>query len=173
MHDLAPLKLASPAVADWSRARIRARLESGFGAVHLKRARSVDPGPGRKLGLPEMLTSARIGVVEAFSIAPDEWLLIASVGSVHELIKMRGACEALGFVWVDCQSSIQILEVYASANLVASLAGLPDCAIKPGAVARTRLADIPVVIAANTGSVRLLFDRTYAPHLRAWLDCAI
>lgn len=173
MHDLAPLKLASPIIDEWSRARIPARLESGFLAGQLKLGRSRDADVGRRLGLPGLLGSTMIGAVEALSIGPGEWLVLALDKHAHELAQLRNAYEAEGISWIPCESRIRILTIDASRSLVASLAGLPQGSLNTGHVVRGRLADLPVVIAATETAVRLIFDRTYVSHLRAWLDRAI
>lgn len=174
MHDLAPLKLASQSAVDWDNARVPGRMLTGFDALHLK----VIPARGRALsitfGFPGPLTASRVGNIEALWIGPGEWLLIASPEHLCDLDKIQGRTNQSGIASVRCGSRLNILDFDAKVRVFAGLTGLPATALEPSRVARTRLADIPVILATGAdGATRIIVDRTYAAHLRAFLDHAI
>ena len=174
MHDLAPLKLAAPSAVGWDTARIPGRRLEGFDAVHLKAAPAREPELSTRFGFPGPLAASRIGDVEALWIGPGEWLLVASPEHLSDLDTLQGRTDDGAIASVRCGNRLCILQLEADADAFAGLTGLPAAALEPGRVARTRLADLPVILAANAaGAMRMIFDRTYAPHLRAWLDRAI
>lgn len=173
MHDLAPLNLASPSVLSWKAARIPAKLSGDFEGLHLK----VPPGrEGDVIGrfrLPGPLAASKVGNIDALWLGPGEWLVFVTK-DLRELSELQGRLGSAGIASVRCGSRLCLLELEAEAELLAGLTGLVPDALGPGRAARTRLADIPVTLTASTeGAMRLIFERSYAPHLRAWLDSAI
>lgn len=173
MHDLAPLKLRTPAVADWSAARLPGRLRSGFAAAHLKAGRVADVVENSAWGLPPALALTTKGSTEALWVGPGEWLLVCPAQHDGELEDLRRKLGEQGIRSVRCESRLHILDLDVPARLVCDLTGLPGGSLAPCRVARTRLAEIAVIIAAaSDGAISMIFDRTYAPHVRAWLDRA-
>lgn len=175
MHDLAPLKLASPITVGWEEARIPSCMLTGFDAIHLKAVPARENELLTTYGLPDSLAASMVGNVEALWIGPGEWLLLARSPHLRELDQIQHRTNEEGIASVRCGSRLCILELDMEADVLAGLTGLPTAALEPNRVARTRLAGILVTLAANAdgSTMRIIFDRSFAPHLRAWLDCAI
>lgn len=175
MADLAPLKLVPPLVLSWDKMRIPARMLEGFDAVHLK----VVPARERELcttyDFPGPLTASTLGNMEMLWIGPGEWLVVVSPEYLSDLDKFQDWTNKASIASVRCGSRLGILKLDTEADLLAGLTGLPTLALKPNRVARTRLAGILVTLAAtaNGSTMRIIFDRSFAPHLRAWFDRAI
>jgi heterotetrameric sarcosine oxidase gamma subunit len=126
------------------------------------------------IGFSEAGRSALIGQIECLWIGPGEWLLIVPAEQKDQLADLRRSAADKGAATADAEDRLTILALDMGADQVAGLTGLKLTDLCPRHVSRTRLADIPVVIAAGTGAMfRLLFDRSYAPHVRAWLDRAL
>lgn len=174
MHDLAPLKLASPAALDWERAAIPGRHLTGQMILHVKTVLDRASQLEATLGLAGAGRIAMIGAIECFWMAPGEWLLLASAEHREQFAALELHAVESGAATARAEDRLFLLELDATAELLSGLAGLSDQTLRPGRVARTRLADLPVTIVAGLSTrFRLLFDRTCAPHMRAWLDRAI
>lgn len=174
MHDLAPLRLASGDILDWALAPIPGTALTDLVALHIKALPAGSSRLQATLGFAEAGSISVIGSVDSLWMGPGEWLLVTSAahGEQLEALGRRAANHGAGVV--DAQDGLAIIELDVDADLLAGLAGLPSRGLRPGCVARTRLADVPVMIAAAaTSPFRLIFDRTHAPHFRAWLDRAI
>lgn len=174
MHDLAPLKLATPTTLDWESAAIPCRDLTGQMILHVKAVIDRASQLAATLGLADPGRIAMIGAIECCWMGPGEWLLFASAEHGEQLAALQTHAVENGAATAHAGDRLVVLELDASAELLSGLTGLPEEVLRPGRAARTRLADIPVTIAASLSArFRLLFDRTYAPHMRAWLDCAI
>lgn len=173
MHDLAPLKLATPTTLDWESAAIPCRHLTGQMILHVKTVLDRASQLEATLGLAEAGRIVMIGPVECCWMGPGEWLLFAPAEHSEQLAALQTHAVENGASTAHAGDRLVVLELDASAELPSGLTGLPEEALRPGRAARTRLADIPVTIAAGLGTrFRLLFDRTHAPHMRAWLDRA-
>lgn len=174
VHDLAPLKLASSAALDWETAAIPGRHLTGQMILHVKTVLDRASQLEATLGLAGAGRIAMIGPVECFWMGPGEWLLLAPTEHREQLAALELHALANGAATAPTDDRLVVLELNTVAELLSGLTGLPDEMLRPGRVARTRLADIPVTIVAGLSTrFRLLFDRTCAPHMRAWLDRAI
>lgn len=174
MHDLAPLHLAWTAVPDWENAAIPSRTLTGRVVLHIKTSPLRASQLGATLDFPEAGRVAEIGPVECLGIAPGEWLLIAPAEHKGQLAALARQAAEKDAAVAQADDRLTILELDATAELLARLTGLVEDSLRPGRIARTRLADIPITIMASPGAdLRLIFDRIHAPHFRAWLERAI
>jgi heterotetrameric sarcosine oxidase gamma subunit len=174
VDELAPLKLATPVKLDWKAAPIGARQITGLAIRHVKVAQHSVPTLVAALTLPGAGRIANVGPVECFWIGPGEWLMLAAAERHDELGMLERNASEHGAAGIAVEDRLTVLQVDATADLLCALTGLTAETLAAGRVARTRLADIPVIIAAGpVAGFRLLFDRTFAPHMRGWLDRAI
>jgi heterotetrameric sarcosine oxidase gamma subunit len=115
-----------------------------------------------------------IGAVEALSTAPGEWLVIAPSEKSDQLAKLRRHAAMAEIATADASDRVVVLELDVTVNSLARVTSLAVAALQPGRVSRVRVADIAIIVACGPGTrLRILVDRTHAPHLRAWLDRAV
>jgi sarcosine oxidase gamma subunit len=146
---------------------------SGYEAIRIKARPAKEPELIGSLALPGPLEAARIGNIDALWMGPGEWLLLAAPDVQIELDEWEGKLSARHVAAARCGNALVIFKFDAGAATFARLSGLPVQALEHRRVARTRLADIPVTLFGGAEhSIWLIFDRTYAPHLQAWLDHA-
>jgi sarcosine oxidase gamma subunit len=129
---------------------------------------------GAGLSLPEV---GRVRQTRAHLLAwrsPTETLcLAASAAALAELaaalaavtdgclIELTGALHVLSVSGARCNELL--LRLGSSASVPA-----------PGEARRSRMADVPVLaLSVNAGEVHLVVERTYAAHLRGWLDATL
>jgi sarcosine oxidase gamma subunit len=125
------------------------------------------------VGLPRPARVASVREILCLGIGPGEWLLVARTADRNVLDELSGVAAAAGACCAEARSQF-ILELQMSKEQLASLTGLPTDCLVPAACACTRLADIPVTVAAPSGDAfLLLFDRACTQHVRAWLDLAL
>jgi heterotetrameric sarcosine oxidase gamma subunit len=118
--------------------------------------------------------TALFGNIEALWLAPGEWLLLAGRDRVQEVTEIRERLEKSRIATADCSDRLTIIELDPLTTPIGALTGLSRQVLEPGGVARTRLADIHVTVSVgSTKQIRLIFDRTFAVHMRGWLDRAI
>jgi hypothetical protein len=173
VHSLAPLKLAGHPDLRWSDAPIPVREIEDIDAALLKAPYFRESDLVATLDLPAELAKTRIGKNDDLCIGITEWILLARPDHVGKLDELLRWAEDRGIGSTRCGDRLCILELDAPRSLLASLTGLRCEALATGRVARTRLADIRVTFAAIAeGTTWLIFDRSYAPHVRAWLDRA-
>lgn len=132
------------------------------------------------LDLPQEVGAIDVGELRALCTGPSDWLLVAP-GLLS--LPARGAIEAdsvrQGLALVDLSSGLSVLEVSgpATRDVLAKGCGLdldPQVFV-PGGGARTRLAQIPVVIDFVQAPDRfeLYVARSLTGYLREWLCDAV
>lgn len=168
MADFAPALYASPAIA-WSEAAIPCRPLAGISLFRLKSSRRGERLV-RELSLP--------GVGQASSTAAwvgaGEWLLFARDEERGDLIRrLEEQRVAAAAYWAELSDALLVLECDCDAALVSRLMGLPEPALAEGRAARTRVAGVAVLFIRTEAGMRMIFERSYDRHLRAWLDRAI
>jgi heterotetrameric sarcosine oxidase gamma subunit len=173
MAELAPLPLASAALPCWESAQIPATELTGLRILHI-RVPSRHVFAEENLGFPKRQRISWNGDLESIWLGPGEWLVLSRAPDEQPLKEIGQEVAGLGGAVTQAQDRLLALELHASIQLLCGLTGLAKDNLALGCVARTRLADIPVIIAAAAAEkFHLLFDRTYAQHMRAWLDRAI
>ena len=173
MHDVAALTLGSPSAIRWDTARLPARLRVDVTAIHVKAGRMRADEVAAKFRLPGPLERSTLGEADAFWLAPGEWLLLTPDQDARAMRDLRTRAAQSGVAASPCGDRLIVLQLDASNDILARLTGLTGEALGPGRVARTRLADIPVILAAEPDAQMLLiFDGTFAVHLHGWLDRA-
>lgn len=130
------------------------------------------------LDLPQEVGAIRAGELRALCTGPSNWLLVAP-GPLS--LPARRAIEAdsarQGLALVDLSSGLSVLEVSgpATRDVLAKSCGLDFDPFPAGHCARTRFAQIPVVIDCVQGSSRfeLYTAQSYAHYLKGWLSDAV
>jgi sarcosine oxidase, subunit gamma len=122
---------------------------------------------------PEPGRSARAEGSVAFWLGPGRWLVEATDASAAQAL--LAACDGPGTV-VDVTGGRVALVVAGPGARLLLAAGCPldlhPRAFPEGAAAATLLAGIPVLLHALQGGIEVYAPRSYAPHLRSWLDHA-
>ncbi len=130
---------------------------------------------GRELPKKAGLTIA--GSPRVLCTGPGDWLAVSEEHDAEELSRLLGlVAEAL--VYVDVSDGLQTLEIQGpgTRELLGMGCGL-DLDVRrfpPGSCARTRLAQIAVVLEcrADPDRIELFVARSLMPYLKAWLEDA-
>jgi heterotetrameric sarcosine oxidase gamma subunit len=166
MAELAAWPIIEGRAVSWESAAIAARRCEGLGLLRVKFLESRAAG-AEALGLP----ASGDATVGALGIAPCDWLLFHPE-SEHEACAAR-VRDAGGYA-VDLSDALIVLDLDGAAETVSRLTGIDRARFAQGKAARTRLAGIAVVLTGmGEGDVRMIFDRSYAHHLRRYWDVAL
>jgi sarcosine oxidase, subunit gamma len=132
------------------------------------------------LSLPMNVGYTTAGSVRVMATAPSEWLLVSQGQSPGEIRSRLGEdLAARGFVLVDLSAGLTACEVSGTLAraLLTKTCGVdlhPD-AFETGQCARTRLAQIPVVVLRDEApdTFELLVLASHAHYFREWLEDAV
>ena len=129
--------------------------------------------------LPDSVGKVTEGLPRILCTAPDEWLLVYTPTSVVRLRNILAPeLSAQSLVLVDLTDGLAVVEVSGTGvrDVMARSCGLDldPQQFKAGECARTRFAQIPVVIdcVQDPGVFRLYTPRSYAVWLTDWLNDA-
>lgn len=165
MHDLAATRTDLAAEVDWSGCRVPVHPLTDCCAWHVK-AGAQAAAVAAQLALP---ASGR-ATAQALAIGPGDWLMIATASEMSALAAMIMAVP--GAYAVDVSDALLVLDVGAAGPLMARLTGVEEARFGDGHVARTRLANVPVIFTTSCGRVRMILDVSHARHMRAFLEIA-
>ncbi len=165
MADLAAWPSMHGSEVTWDGAAIAARPVEGFRLFRVKFAGESEEG-AKALGLPD----CGHATPSALAIGPGDWLLIhpeADADAAAARVTTAG-----GYA-IEVSDALIVLDLKDATQVLSRLTGLGIACFEPGRTARTRLAGIAVVLAGlDMGGVRMIFDRSYARHMRRYLDLA-
>lgn len=147
-------------------ASLSARPIDSLRLIHLKAGRGAAAIADR-LDLP----AATAATDKAAWLGPGEWLLFDYGGDWSAaLIAARGIGT---LAWSDASDMFCALDLGDARPLLGRLTGLVPTSFEAGRTVRTCLAGIRVTLLGRPDGVWLLFERSYAVHLRCWLDTAL
>jgi sarcosine oxidase gamma subunit len=134
--------------------------------IHLRAGRDAAAIAAR-LALP----AASRATERAAWLGPGEWLLFDDEGDWDDALRSAGAAATL--IWSDASDALAVLDLGHAGPLLARLTGLHPDSFATGRAVRSQLAGLRVTLIGRTGGLWLLFDRSLASHMRAWLDVAL
>jgi sarcosine oxidase, subunit gamma len=156
-------------------ARTRIRVQAY--AADAKRMASIPALGGRPL--PPSIGETAQGSARALCLGPTDWLLVSREVTAADLsAQLRAAAGETEFAIVDVSDGLVSLDVSGAGSrmLLAKGCGLDlhPRSFPPGRCARTRLADLPVVVdcLAEAGHFELHVSRSYSAYLLSWLTDA-
>jgi heterotetrameric sarcosine oxidase gamma subunit len=149
----------------WDGTAIPVHLREGLRLFRVKFAGDAAQG-AKALSLPD----SGHATPTALAIGPQDWLLIhpdAEAGATAAAIAVAG-----GYA-IEVSDALIVLDCDNADQMLGRLTGLDVACFGPGRTGRTRLAGIAVVLTGlDVGGVRMIFDRSYARHMRRYLDLA-
>lgn len=166
MAELASWPVIDGGTVSWDGAALGARRCEGLGLLRVKFLAS-DAERAMALGLP----GCGVASERALCMAPSDWLLIHPEGE-HAAVTAR--VQAAGGYAVDLSDALVVVDLDDAAAAISRLTGLESARLAQGRAARTKLAGIAVVLTGlREEGVRMIFDRSYAHHLRRYWDAML
>jgi heterotetrameric sarcosine oxidase gamma subunit len=107
----------------------------------------------------------------AIALGPGDWLILSP--ETDREIALAKIAASQGYA-VELSDALVMLELDDAATTLSELTGINAETFGSGRSARTKLAGIGVILTtAANGNVRMIFDVSYARHVRKFLECAI
>jgi heterotetrameric sarcosine oxidase gamma subunit len=166
VHDLVIMTIDRAADVDWCGCAIPISPVTDWCAFRVKCNKHI-PAVASALTLPD----SGHATATALAIGPGDWLMTAAAAERDALASRIAAVpRAYG---VDVSDALVMLDLGAAAILMTRLTGIDSAQFGNGRVARTRFAGIPVILTTtgDTG-IRMMFDISYARHMRSFLEFA-
>lgn len=127
--------------------------------------------------LPSFVGRAEAGPTRILCVAPDDWLLVSATRSADATIEnIEADAQSQGLVCVNLTDAFAVLQLWgrAARDLLSKGCGLDmhPRHFLPGQCARTRLAQIPVLVDCVEALPRfaLIVPRSYQAYLNSWIS---
>jgi heterotetrameric sarcosine oxidase gamma subunit len=124
--------------------------------------------------LPRRGGDTLTGPLRVLCLAPGEWLILSGKSSAELRAHLQAGLQQYGLAFVDWSDGYAglALEGSAARTVLSKACGLDldSHAFPPGRCARTRLAQLPVIVECReVARFELYVARSYAHYLRDWL----
>ncbi|WP_397583535.1 hypothetical protein [Sphingorhabdus sp.] len=107
----------------------------------------------------------------AVAIGPGDWLIFCPEEQRENVLAKIALSQGYA---VETSDALVMLDLGDAAEILSGLTGLNVESFGSGRATRTKLAGIGVILTtADDGSLRMIFDISYARHMRRFLEYAI